>query len=157
MKLSAAPIVAMGIAITLATGCIDATAPVAPPATSPTPSALGSVFPALTHPGSIYVEEAPVYEAYYAQNGPLISRYVLNDDGTFSLQFAGGSRGAFEYKGTYSISSNVVQLAFADRDSAGPWNATADLDTDHLSVTYNDIMGLADFVDGKYRKSPTSP
>lgn len=162
MKVSAQSIVAMGIAMSLAMGCSDATAPVAPVSptlTAPTltPPAPENAFPPLTHPGSIYVEEGPIYQWYYQSQGSIISRYVLYDDGTFSLQFSSATYGSFEYKGTYSISSNLVQFAFADRDSAGPWNATADLGTDEFSVTYNDIMGWADFVDGKYRKSPPSP
>jgi hypothetical protein len=153
MRLSGTSILALGIAMTLASGCNDPTSAAAP--TLPTPAAPDTAFPALTHPGTIYVEAGAIYEFFYNAAGPVVTRYVLYDDGTFDLQFA-GAKDARKFSGSYTSSDSLVQFAFTDRDSVGPWEAIGHLEGSNLSVTYNDAMMLADFIDGTYRKS-TAP
>lgn len=152
------PIIA---AACLAAGCIGCGSEeqiVAPTATpnpqSPTqPSAVAS-FPPLTHPGTIYGEQGEVYAFFSPSQGSLISRYVIYDDGSFELEFISGKYGFFRYAGTYTQSGTGLTLNFADRDSAGPWLGTAALSGDQLSVEYNVIMMLADFIDGVYVRVP---
>jgi hypothetical protein len=125
--------------------------PTAPPTT---PATHGAGFPALEHPGGIYAEEGDVYAFFYPNQGSLISRYVLYDDGSFELQFVSETFGFFAYKGTYIAAANQSALYFADSNSAGPWTATAQLSGDEMSVKYNDVMMMADFIDGVYKRVP---
>jgi hypothetical protein len=154
MKLAPSSLVALGLAMTLAIGCSDSTGTLAPPPPV-TPSL--PAFPALTHPGAIYVEEGPVYQFFYAAQGRLTSRYVLYEDGTFELQLMSLLRGFFSYPGTYSTSGDSVAFDFTDRNSIGPWGAAGAVSGDELSVTYNEAMSWDDFIDGKYRKSQGTP
>jgi PKD repeat protein len=83
-----------------------------------------------------------------------LSRYVLHQDGTFSLQYVTAPWGFFEYTGRYSRVNASIRLDFDASSQAGEWLATATVQGDSLVVTYNLVMVLSDFVDGVYRLVP---
>jgi hypothetical protein len=47
----------------------------------------------------------------------------------------------------------VINLEFDDSSRAGEWVATGTIDGDALTVSYNVIMMMADFMDGVYTRS----
>jgi hypothetical protein len=85
-----------------------------------------------------------------AYHGTLSSHYVLYDDSAFALQFVSGRFGRFEYAGRYTRAGDRVALSFDGWSTAGAWEATAVLRGDSLSVKYNTVMMLSDFMDGSY-------
>jgi hypothetical protein len=115
-----------------------------PPA-APTPTAdsianrppVSAGFPAVSQPARIYVD---------VNSSPLPSRYVLYDDRTFVLQYST----AFEYRGVYKEANAVITFEWEGWSTAGPWGATGSLSDDALTVRYNLIMMMSDFVDGVY-------
>jgi Tol biopolymer transport system component len=93
---------------------------------------------------------------------PARSRYVLYDDGTFSLQFAGADSGFGEYPGHYSrepslYASGESSIKFSFDASAGAWVATGVARGDSIVVRYNDMMALSDFEGGVYRLAAPLP
>ena len=75
------------------------------------------------------------------------SRYVLYENGRFSLQYASLSG---EYAGTYLRENGVIAFAFAD-DSR--WGAVGTIRGDSIEVRYGEIMEHSDFEDAVYRRS----
>jgi len=145
-------------------GCSDATQPVAPPAqgtppgsppTPPVSPPIGiSSFPALTRSGRIYAAAPGLNELYTQYHGAgLESRYVLYDDHSFALQFVSGRFGVFEYDGSFT-GADTLTFTWKGWSLAGPWGSEATLRGDTLSVRYNLIMQLTDFVDGTYIRLP---
>ena len=111
----------------------------------------GLSFPALTKPGRIYLETGSVYgwdNEYHG--GALVSRFVLYDDGTFGLQFVSTRSGFFEYKGTYSTSGSNLTTVWDGWNVNGPWQATATLQNNLLTIKYGWIMAYSDFCDAVY-------
>lgn len=105
-------------------------------------------FPRLARPGKVYVAPVDLYDEYFTyHHGPLSSRYVLYDDGTFSLQFLSNRFGFFEYLGRHTLEGATLKLLFSDDPR---WDAVATLEAGRLTVQYNVIMMLSDFVDGVY-------
>lgn len=82
--------------------------------------------------------------------GSLSTSYVINEDGTFVRQSNSARWGFFEYPGTYSVADPGLVFDFEARNRAGKWQATASISGDCLTVKYNIVMSLADFVDGEY-------
>jgi Tol biopolymer transport system component len=120
--------------------------PVPPPA--PTPPGVNT-FPPLSKPGSIY-------DRVGGSSLPGRSRYVIYDDGTFSLQFAGADSGFGELLGHYlrepsPYSSGESSITFSFDASAGQWLATGVARGDSIVVRYNFVMALSDFEDGVFR------
>ena len=84
------------------------------------------------------------------------SRYVLRENGTFSLhtgdwQLPEGHIPAFDYNGRYTEAGGIVTFDF-------DWNntragATGLFSGDAMTVSYNAYMSMADFEDGVYVKS----
>ncbi len=150
MKFSSYLAVAVGALLSLSAGCSDAVQPeppgIEPPVAAPAPPlAARPDFPALARPGKIYNEGAVSIYGY-----PLVSRYVLYQDSTFTLQFSSPKFGMFEYLGRYSRADSVITFDWDGWSIAGPWGATGTLRGDSLDVKYNIIMQLSDFVDGVY-------
>lgn len=83
-------------------------------------------------------------------HGSLSSRYVLQDDGRFRLQYLSARHGFFEYLGSYTLETRSVVLAFDASNTAGQWIATGTLQGECMTVEYNTVMMLADFLDGKH-------
>jgi Tol biopolymer transport system component len=123
-----------------------------PPTPVPIPAPLppappSSAFPDLTRAGVIYDRATP-------SSIPGQSRYVIYEDGTFSLQYLRPDWGFFEYPGRYLRADSVLTLDFKGASTAGPWQARGVLTADSsLTVAYNDVMAMADFENGKYRSS----
>jgi hypothetical protein len=113
-------------------------------------------FPALSRPARVYVGSADLYPPSGYSLGPLASRYVLYEDGTFALQFTSAKQTFFEYRGTYieatlpTLPDALVTFKWEGWSAAGPWGATGSLNDRSLTVSYNVIMMLSDFVDGVY-------
>lgn len=121
-------------------------------APSPPPSGVPPAFPAVERPARIYVAESqPTYETH---GSPLASRYVLYDDGTFSLQYASANYPFFQYRGTYEVVNGAVTFRWEGWSVAGPWAAEGTLTDQSLTVRYNLIMELSDFESGVYRRVP---
>jgi hypothetical protein len=81
------------------------------------------------------------------QGYTLGSRFVLFDDGTFVLQYYGGS---FEYRGRYTEQHRVITFEWDGWSKAGPWGASGWLGDKTLTVRYNVVMMLSDFEDAIY-------
>ena len=79
-----------------------------------------------------------------------LSRYVLQEDGTFALQYVKDF--FFEYTGRYSRVNAAIAFAF-DANS-GAWQATGTIHGDSLVVAYNTNMQLSGFEDGLYVRTP---
>jgi hypothetical protein len=106
--------------------------------------------------GRLYQEAQPIYAAYYAsQSGIVVSQYTLCANGTFDLEFESGIWGVTDYLGSYSQDDFGVTFNFTDTNLAGSWVATGQFHGDTLAVVYNNVMMMADFVNGAYvRQSP---
>ena len=163
-------LVFLGCLLPIAAGCSDSTQvvrprdqgsnvpPVTTPVTPVTPPVPTSGFPSLTQSGQIYVAPVGLYDAYAAYHGSsLPTRYVLYDDSTFTLQFLSARFGFFEYTGRYSRLNSKITFSWNGWSTAGPWGADGTLRGDSLSVTYNTIMMLTDFIDGTYIHSSPTP
>ena len=150
----------LGCLLPIAAGCTDSTQVVQPPdrgtpvppiTAPPTPPVPALGFPSLTQSGQIYVAPISLYDAYASYHGSsLPTRYVLYDDSTFTLQFLSARFGFFEYTGRYSRLNSQITFTWNGWSTAGPWGADGTLRGDSLSVTYNTIMMLTDFIDGTY-------
>jgi hypothetical protein len=165
------------LALGLAAACADSTPlptalPTAPPASLPaapvtpvTPVAPAEwapapPFPALTRPGTIYAAADSVYDSAFSvqyHGSRLGTRYVFYEDGTFGLQFSSANHGFFEYRGRYVQTDARVTFDWDGWSTAGPWGATGALRGDTLTVSYNVVMMLTDFVDGVYLRAPDAP
>jgi Tol biopolymer transport system component len=98
-----------------------------------------------------------IYNRTTASSIPGNQRYVIYDDGTFSLQYLRPDFGFFEYPGRYLRAESVLTLNF--NANSGAWQARGVLGADSsLAVKYNLEMGLDDFEDATYRSSrPVAP
>jgi hypothetical protein len=107
-------------------------------------------FPALSKPGTIFLEASSVYAR---PNKPAESRYVLYDDGTHALQLSTYPQ-AMEFTGRWTRTDSIVQFEWDGWSTAGPWGATGTLRGNELAVRYNVIMMLTDFEDATYLRTP---
>ena len=110
----------------------------------PVPPVTG--FPQPTRAATIYLGQPDIYQ--WLPSAPP-TRFVFYEDSSFALQFAFPS-GLLEYAGHFARTDSAFDLRFDGASAAGPWIATGALRGDTLSVTYNVIMMLSDFSDGKY-------
>ena len=154
--------VALNGAMFTVLGCGDAPneqalAPVPPPA-PPAPLPPAPAFPALLRPGEIYNAPESLYAFWSPFHGaPVLSRYVVYDDGTFGLQFASRRVGIMEYHGVYTRRDSLIEFKFLV--APGPPSATGVLHGDSLAIKYASSL-WEDFVDGVYvrqRASAPSP
>jgi dipeptidyl aminopeptidase/acylaminoacyl peptidase len=95
-------------------------------------------------------DSALTYNRVAAHSHPrgALSRYVLQGDGTFALQYVTEQPGFFEYRGMYSRVNGSIVFGFDP--NPGAWQATGTINGDSLVVAYNENMQLADFEDGVY-------
>jgi hypothetical protein len=115
-------------------------------------------FDPLTHSGEIYAAENSLNDVYTKYHGAsLASRFVLYDDSTFALQFASGLFGHFEYDGKFTRVDSQITFVWEGWSTAGPWGAEGTLHGNSLTVAYNAVMQMTDFIDGTYRWSPPRP
>jgi hypothetical protein len=144
---SIAKITLGALLVTLA-GCKDLVLPPleprAPPPGEPNGPPILTDFPVPSSPAGIYDRTSPsVFD------GP--SRYVIYENGTFSLQYVSAKWGFGEYPGRYSRTDSAITFQFdASGGTFGPWLADGIVAGDSLTVKYNYIMVLDDFEDGVY-------
>ena len=125
--------------------CSNGDRPTAPTPlpTQPPPTA---AVPRLIGPADIYLFSGTL-PPYPVRHYTEASKYVLYDNGAFSLQYA--SLGG-EYVGTYRQEIGLISFRFVADDR---WFATGTLNGDSLEVRYNAIMDLSDFENAVYRRS----
>jgi hypothetical protein len=85
------------------------------------------------------------------QSYTLGSRYVLNEDGTFALQYPSLIG---EYRGRYTEAGGRITFDWDGWSIAGPWGAAGVFDGNRMVVRYNMIMLMSDFEDGVYVRTP---
>ena len=102
----------------------------------------------MTRPARIYVGIDSPTSAMHG--GPVASRYVLYDDGSFALQYASANYPFFEYLGTYTEANSLIK--FLDKDAG--WEATVSPRVESISVRYPLLMQHSDFLDGVYIRTP---
>jgi hypothetical protein len=145
--------VSLGTLIILVAGCREV---VQPPERLPVAQApdAPTAFPALPRPGEIFsASESLVREQSIGHHGTVESRYVLHEDGTFGLQYLTKEFGFFQYSGRYTRTDTLVAFAFENGAFAPVWEASGVLAGDSLTVRYNTMMSLSDFVDGVFVRS----
>jgi hypothetical protein len=107
-------------------------------------------------PGFPWVDRpAGIYDRVTYSFIPGSSRYVLYDNGTFSLQYSLAQWGLVEYKGRYSRADSLITFDWDGWSTMGPWGADGILRDDTLIVKYNLVMLLSDFEDGVYVRTST--
>lgn len=114
--------------------------PSAPPPASPSPP--DSVPHSTTTRTFVFDHELSYRVTAYTMQ----SRIVLNDRGTFVLQYEGFG----EYPGTYIEADGVVEFDFDGWSLAGPWTATGTIEGNLLAIRYSWAMSLSDFEDAVY-------
>jgi hypothetical protein len=125
--------------------CSNGNLPTAPsPRPTQPPPTVG--VPPLIGPADIYLFSATL-PPYPVRPYTTASKYVLYDNGAFSLRYA--SPGG-EYVGTYRQENGLISFRFVADDR---WFATGTLNGDSLEVRYNAVMDLSDFESAVYRRS----
>jgi hypothetical protein len=99
----------------------------------------------VTKPARIFGSPVPVWP-YPLFEGTVGTRFVLYDDGTFTLQY--GTR--FEYAGTYSEADAEVRFTFDVYRKKLEVGAIGTLTEDTLTVRYDPYMSMSDFEDAVY-------
>jgi hypothetical protein len=136
MKFPSYLTVALGALLALSTGCTDSTQPVEPSAPPPVPQA--------------------AVVATYQRLGETSPRYVLREDGSFSLEYDYYLGGVIGYPGMYQRADTVITFKFDISSTAysgataySRWEATGTVRGDTLAVKYNNGMTwlLNDFMD----------
>lgn len=134
-------VLGLGTLLSLSMGCRDSSSlepPNGPPAPPPFPQA---------SPTAVIYSRTDTLDARGTA-----SRYVLNADSTFALQFSSVKFGFHQYAGRYAREGSTIALDFRDPTQLGrwEWEATGTLRGDSLGVAYNIAMALDDFVDGVF-------
>ena len=143
---SIAKITLGALLVTLA-GCKDTPLPIEPSAPPPSQPSAPQDFPVPSSPATIYDRTSPSYV-------PGNSRYVIYDNGTFSLQYVTPAFGFFEYVGKYTRTDSAITFQFDANGGAFPsWLADGIFAGDSLTVKYNEDMNMSDFEDGTYSLS----
>jgi hypothetical protein len=145
---------AVALIVILSAACSDSSrhSPTAPTSsTAPAPTAFEPnappPFPAVSKPARIYVTTIEGRSAAY-HGGALKSRYVLYDDGSFTLQYASPRFGNFEYPGNYTQAGELF-FHWAESSLLG---ATAIITEESLTVGYTIAMQMNDFEDGVFAR-----
>src|SRR5947209_7547063 len=101
--------------------------------------------------------QAAIYDRVTPSVIPGSSRYVVYDNGRFTLQYLRPDWGLLEYPGNYSCADSLIAFSF-DASSPTAWLATGTVHGDStLVVAYNSDMSLSDFEDGVYRSAASVP
>lgn len=129
-----------------------------PPPPPPPPAPVLTEFPVVSSEAEIYLGEENIYSSSSDYHGgKILSRYVFYPEGGFALQFLSARFGFFEYTGRFTRADARITFDWDGWSAAGKWEARGLLQGDLLSVSYNVVMWLTDFVDGDYirvRKAP---
>ena len=119
----------------------DANCDTSSPTLTPPPN-----FPPLSGPERAFIFERADYRvAAYTEE----SRFVLYDNGAFSLQYP--NLGGLPYRGSYTEESGLLNFTW---EACCGWRATGRLEGDSLKVQYNPMMQLADFENAVYARTP---
>jgi hypothetical protein len=94
------------------------------------------------------VRATVVYEA--SDSASHRSRYVLYNDGTFSLEYWRRGNYPFDYRGRYVATDSVIQFNFDFFNLPGPWQSIGQLHDDKMAVTYNQVMKRVDFINATF-------
>jgi hypothetical protein len=114
-------------------------------------------WPAVSSEAEVYLGDEGIYASSFDYHaGKIISRYVFYPDGRFALQFLSARFGFFEYPGRYTRTESRIAFEWEGWSTAGKWESRGLLEGDRLSVAYNIIMWMTDFVDGDYIRIPKS-
>jgi hypothetical protein len=155
-------LVALTAGTLLLTGCsdpariVEASRPVDPPPPPP-PVPVLPEFPAVAAGAEIYLGDEGIYASFASfHGGKIVSRYVFYPDGSFALQFLSARFSFVEYRGTYTRTDSRIKFEWEGWSVAGNWEASALLEGDRLSVAYNIIMWMTDFLDGVYIRVPAT-
>lgn len=103
------------------------------------PMAPTVTFPELTRPARVFESQA------------LVSRYVLYEDGDFSLQYSIPDGAFIEYPGRFTEADSRFAFTFT---ASGTWSAEGSLAGDALTVRVNAYMGIDGIPGGIYRRAP---
>ena len=138
---------ALAIAFALCFGCNDTTPrsmtqPSSVPGSSTVQPPAPIVVPPLTGAALTYAFSQQL--SYPVRPYTVDSKYVLYENGAFTLQYPGG-----QYVGAYDRDNDTVFFRFSA--NAGQWVATATLRGDSLQVQYNLDMEMSDFENAAYR------
>ncbi len=132
MKFPSYLTVALGALLALSTGCADATQPGEPPV----------IVPPVAPPAP----QAAVV-ATYQRLGETSPRYVLREDGSFSLEYDHYLGGVTGYPGKYQRADAVITFKFDISSTAysgattySRWEGTGTVRGDTLAVKYNNGM-----------------
>ena len=115
-----------------------------PPPSTSTPPPSGQ--PPLTGPATTYLFSGPLSNLVSGYTA--ISRYVLYENGAFSLHYAPSDA---PFPGTYRQEDGRIHFDFG---ADGSWDASGALNGDLLEVRYTPRMQHSDFDDAVYRRSP---
>ena len=150
--LSRGPVLGVLLLLLVSVSCNDTKAPTvpSPPAietpAAPNPGPTPTPVPNGPFPGTgtyVFFASRTGREPYSATQA---SRYVLNDDGTFVLEFP--TIQGFVVRGRYKEIDRRITFDFDwNAQSAG---ATAVFDGTRMTVTYNFYMSMSDFEDAIY-------
>lgn len=127
----------LGTLITIGAGCERAN-----PSAAVDPPDPPEIFPPLSDPSALVFERT-------TQSAGLASRYVLNADSTFALQYGK----VVAYGGRYARVDTLLAFDFEDKLGQWEWHATGALQGDSLRVEYSLVMLLDDFENGVYRRT----
>lgn len=97
---------------------------------------------------TVYLGPDSIYRQRQGYPTDIPSQYRLYADGSFVL-LLGTSLG---YTGRYVRADSVITFVWDGWSGAGPWGATGIVRGDELTVKYNLVMLLTDFMDGTYRR-----
>ena len=111
-------------------------------------------FPALSGPSRTFVFDHAPGEPVSSDDYTMHSRFVLYDNGAFVLQFPTLNVVGDGYRGGYTEVNGAITFEWEGWSVAGPWGATGTLNGNSLTVQYNGIMQLTDFVDAVYVLAP---
>lgn len=134
--------------LVLSIACVKPDRLTAPTSLNQTPSAVQPPPTAgepLTGLAGIYLFNAPISPTYRVRDYTRASKYVLQDSGTFSLQYASQDG---EWVGTYRLENGRISFFFDGFDGA-----TGTLNGDLLEIRYGDRMEHSDFESAVYRRS----
>jgi hypothetical protein len=150
------PLVTLALIAILSVACSEVsrrspTAPASTTAVAPAPRPfvpnVAPPFPALKQPARVFETTIEGQSAAF-HGGALKARYVLYDDGSFTLQYASARFGHFEYGGTYTESNGQVVFPLSESNPE-PW-ATAIITEESLTVSYSLMAQQADFENGVF-------
>ena len=116
------------------------------PSVTPPPSGIPPTsLPPLSGPSRTFIFARADYRvAGYTER----SRFILYDNGAFSLQYL--SLSGLPYRGSYTEENGVMDFTWERSNNSNPPDATGTLQGDSLKVEYSLNMRMSDFEDAVY-------